>query len=79
MQLDGGSTSTEQEHKKLAEGEPSVTAEATPPPSPLKMFNSALGSGFNATAAASLSMLGGMPATKLTSPDPPAIGGSTIN
>ena len=79
MQLDGGSTSTEQDHKKLAEGEPSVTAEATPPPSPLKMFNSALGSGFNASAAASLSMLGGMPATKLTSPDPPATGGSNIN
>ena len=79
MQLDGGSTSTEQDHKKLAEGEPSVTAEATPPPSPLKMFNSALGSGFNASAAASLSMLGGMPATKLTSSDPPATGGSNIN
>ena len=78
MQLDGGSTSTEQDHK-LAVGEPTFTTVVTPPPSPLKVFNSALGPGFNVSAAASLSMLGGMPATKLTSPDPPATGGSTIN
>jgi hypothetical protein len=41
--------------------------------------NSAVGSGINVSAAVGLSMLGGMPATKLTSTDPPAIGGSTIN
>ena len=79
MQLDGGSTSTEQDHKKLAEVGTSGTAVPSPPPSPLKLFNSVIGSGFSASAAASLSMLGGMPATKLTSTDPPATGGSTIN
>ena len=82
MHLDSDTNDSSSDHDRSEQGDDGLTGVGYPPSSPIKRFISTsktVTTGSNILAAATLSLLGGLPAASSSSTDPAATDGSTTN